>query len=65
MGYVRRSARISLLDGVRNETVVTKKGMKEDILQGTKQGQWESRIAELLDRLQNRTHRGKVDAEEQ
>jgi hypothetical protein len=35
MVYLRRSARISRLDRVRNETIRTKMGMKKDISQET------------------------------
>jgi hypothetical protein len=37
MDYVRRSAKISRMDRIRNETIRTKLGMKKDILQETKQ----------------------------
>jgi hypothetical protein len=33
MDYLRRSARISRMDRIRNETIGTKMGMKKDILQ--------------------------------
>jgi hypothetical protein len=33
MDYLRRSARISRMDKVRNEKIGTKMGMKKDILQ--------------------------------
>jgi hypothetical protein len=49
--YLRRSARISQTDGIRNETIITKTG---------NDGRHNYRKqAELLDRLQNVTHRSK------
>jgi hypothetical protein len=62
MDYLWRSARISQMDNIKNETSGSKIGMKKDILQEIEVGtamlcKW--RTAELLDRLQNGTHRGK------
>lgn len=62
MDYLWRSARISQMDNVKNETSGRKIGMKKDILQEIEVGttmlcNW--RIAELLDMLQNGTHSGK------
>jgi hypothetical protein len=33
MDYLRRSARISKMDEIRNKTIRTKRGLKKDILQ--------------------------------
>jgi hypothetical protein len=39
MDYLRRSARISRMDRIINETIKTKMGMKKDILQETEEQQ--------------------------
>jgi hypothetical protein len=70
MDYLRRSARISRMDRIRNETIRTKMGMQKDILQEIEEQQlrWYGhvmRIAELLDGWHTGTHRGKGGAADQ
>jgi hypothetical protein len=68
MDYLRRLARISWMDRIRNETIRTKMGMKKDILQEIEEQQlrWYGwTIAELLGRWQTKTHRGKGGAADQ
>jgi L-alanine-DL-glutamate epimerase-like enolase superfamily enzyme len=60
------------MDRIRNQTVRTKMGMKEDILREIEEHQlrWYGHVmrmedCRMLDRLQNRTHRGKGGAADQ
>jgi hypothetical protein len=65
--YLRRSARISRMDRIRNETIKTKLGNEEGHITGNRRTatSCEWRTAELLDSLQNGTHRGNEDAADQ
>jgi hypothetical protein len=51
MDYLRRSARISRMDRVRNETIGTKRGMKKDILQEIEEQQlrWYGHVMRMED----------------
>jgi hypothetical protein len=65
MDYLRRSARISRMDKIRNKAIRTKMGIKKNFVKEIQEQQlrWyghiKRRTEKLLNRLQNGSHRGK------